>query len=219
MANSAGHVPIVISTAVLCLSLGAGIAVVTMFFMGFTLPADQMTPEEIQAGSRAAMGMGGPNSGGGGGKMQGKGGTGGPPPGSKGMGGIGAPGASTPRSGKKSGGFRPTSKSQLAMLIAKLDVLTDKPLRVDLTDDQRTKMRDQLKGLLGEDDLSEDDAKDRVDKLLEILHSQRSTLEAAGYRWPGSGSPTQGSTADNPFKEGADAEHLKNLDKRLEKSK
>jgi len=219
MANSTGQVPIVISTGVICLVLGAGITGVSMYFMGFRLPADQPTPEEIQAEAKAQMGKGSdPNTVMGKGNMGGK--KGGPPDGAKGMGGLGAPGANTRGgAGKKGGGFAPSSKAQLAMLVAKLDVLTAKPLTLDLTDDQRAKVREELKGLVGEDDLSDDDAKERLDKLLEILQPQRPTLEAAGFRWPGTGFPTQGNTADNPFKEGADAQHLKDLEKRLEKSK
>jgi hypothetical protein len=41
---------------------------------------------------------------------------------------------------------------------------------------------------------------------------QKAALEEAGFRWPGAGFPMQGNNADNPFKEGADADHLKNLE-------
>ena len=73
--------------------------------------------------------------------------------------------------------------------------------------------------LLMDAELTKKRRKERLDKLLEVLQPQKATLEEAGFRWPGSGMPTRGNTADNPFKEGADAVHLKNLDKRLEKSK
>jgi hypothetical protein len=219
MANSAGQVPAVISTGLICLVLGAGITGVSMYFVGFRLPDDQPTPEQIQAEAKAQMGKGAdPKSVISGGNMPSKGAKG-PPPGAEGKGGLGAPGANTRAGSKKAGGFGPSSKAQLAMLVAKLDVLTAKPLTLVFTDDQRSNVREQLKDLAGEDDLSDDDAKERLDKLLEILQPQKSTLEAAGFRWPGSGFPTQSSTPDNPFKEGADAQHLKDLEKRLEKSK
>jgi hypothetical protein len=189
-----------------------------MFLLGFELPRTEPTPEEVQAEAKAKMGSGAdPGSVISGGKMKGK--IGAPPAGAEKQGGLGAPGATTRAGAGKKGGFGPTSKALLAMLVAKLDVLTAKPLKVELTDDQRAKVREQLKGLVGEEDLSDDDAKDRLDKLLEILQPQKATLEEAGFRWPGSGFPMQGNTADNPFKEGADADHLKNLEKRLEKSK
>jgi hypothetical protein len=220
MANSGGQVPVVISTGLICLALGAGITVTAMFLLGFEQPRTEPTPEEIQAEAKAKMGSGADPMGViSGGKMQGKGMKGGPPPGAEGKGGLGAPGANTRAGAGKKGGFGLTPKAQLAMLVAKLDVLTARPLKVELSEDQRAKVRDQLKGLVGEDDLSEDDAKDRLDKLLEILQPQKATLEEAGFRWPGAGFPMQGNNADNPFKEGADADHLKNLEKRLEKSK
>jgi hypothetical protein len=219
MSDSSGQVPVIISTGLICLALGAGLTFVTMFFIGFKIPDEQPSPEEVQAEALAMMNKSGVDAKSviSGGKMSGKSG---PPAGAKGMGGLGAPGANT-RGGaaKKGGGFAPTSKAQLALLVAKLDALTAKPLSVDLNDDQRAKVREQLKGLVGEDDLSEDDAKERLDKLLETLQPHKTVLEQAGFLWPGSGPPTRGGNVDNPFKEGAGADHVKNLEKRLEKSK
>jgi hypothetical protein len=198
MANSSGQLPVVVSTGFLCLALGVGITVVTMVSLGFRQADRQQTPEEIMAEARSYMTKDAdPRAAIMRENMQGKkGGTGG-----------------------KKGGFGPTSKAYLTMLVAKLDVLTAKPLSVELTDDQRAKVREQLKGLAGEDDLSEDDAKERLDKLLRILQPQKATLEEAGFLWPGGGFQLPMNTADNPFKEGTHADHLKNLDKRLEPAK
>jgi hypothetical protein len=122
----------------------------------------------------------------------------------------------------KGGGFGPSPKTQLAQLVTKLDVLTAKPLSIELTNDQRTKVREQIKGLASAEELSDDEATKRLNALLELLKDQKATLEAAGYRWPGEGGGFGGFGAPqppNPFKEGKDAEHLKDLDERLGKSK
>jgi hypothetical protein len=73
--------------------------------------------------------------------------------------------------------------------------------------------------------LSEDDAKARLEAALKAVESDRETLEAAGYRWPGQQGgggggprPSADPTA-NPFKEGATAEHLKSLEDQLGKAK
>jgi hypothetical protein len=217
MSDSSGQVPVIVSTGLLCLALGAGLTFVTMYFIGFRIPDEQPSPEQIQAEALAMMNKGGvdPKAVISGGKMSSKGG---PPAGAKG-GGLGAPGATTRGGGAKKGGFAPTSKAQLALLVAKLDALTAKPLSVELNEDQRTAVREQLKGLVGEDDLSDDDAKDRLDKLLGTLQPHKAVLEQAGFLWPGSGPPARGGNVDSPFKEGAGADHVKNLEKRLEKSK
>ena len=113
-------------------------------------------------------------------------------------------------------------KSQLATLLAKLDLLTKKPLTVTLTDEERTKLAELIKGLGDQDALDDDDAKKRLDAVLEIVKDDKETLEAAGYRWPGQGGgrpPANAANAPNPFKEGENATHLKSLQESLEKPK
>lgn len=150
-------------------------------------------------------------------KMAGmKGGKGGmqgmPPGGPPGMGGKGFGGKGP---GGKGGGAL-SSKAQLATLVSKLDQLTGKPLTINLTAEQKAVVRDALKGLADPEELKDDDAKERLDKVLEVLKGQRPTLEAAGYRWPGGGGGGfGGGAAPNPFKEEANGNALKNLDKRL----
>src|SRR2546423_795411 len=96
-----------------------------------------------------------------------------------GMGGPGGP------AGGGGGGRGPTAKSQLASLVAKLDQLTRKPLTVSLNEEQRKKVREQLRGLDASEDLTEEDAKKRLEAILDIVQADRESLEAVGYRWPG----------------------------------
>jgi hypothetical protein len=189
-----------------------------MMIMGYEKKAGEPTPEEIQATALAMKGKGedpqavlrsGGMMGGQGGGM-GKGGMG---KGGMGKGGMGKGGM---------GGFGPTPKTQLAQLVTKLDVLTAKPLSIELTDDQRAKVREQIKGLASDEELSDDEAAKRMNAILDVLKDQKATLEAAGYRWPGEGGGFGGfgtPQPPNPFKEGKDAEHLKDLDARLAKKK
>ncbi len=131
------------------------------------------------------------------------------PPQRMGLGGRGGPGGG----GRGMfGGMRgPNSRNDLANLVAKLDLLTRKPLAVNLTDDQKQKVRDQLKGLDEQKELSEDEAKKRLEAILEIVKDQRDTLKNAGYRWPGVGGGRPPRDVPNPFQDGDSSEHLKSL--------
>jgi len=176
-------------------------------------------------------------------------GGGGPPPGMAGVGrGEGGPGMPVGMpaqgggggGGRGGGGGQPNFKAQLANLVGKLDVLTEKPLMVKLNDEQRKEINAQLKGLDG-DELSDDDARAKFEKLHELLKDQTSTLEAAGYRWPGegggggrgaggggrgAGGGGRGAGGSgrggpepqaNPFKTEPNEKHLKALTERLDK--
>ncbi len=130
------------------------------------------------------------------------------------------------------GGRGPNPKMQLSQLVAKLDVLTEKPLTVQLTPDQKKQVQEQLKGLADAKELSDDDAKAKLEKILGVVKDQKETLEAAGYRWPGAGGPGgppapggsggpggPGGRAEapaNPFTAEVNASHLKALSQRLE---
>jgi hypothetical protein len=124
------------------------------------------------------------------------------------------------------GGMRgPSPKAQLAQLVSKLDVLTAKPLSVQLTAAQSKQIQEQLKGLADAKELADDDAKVRLEKLLDVLKDQKETFEAAGYRWPGEGGRGGGPPGGmgggappaNPFTTDTNANHLKSLSERLEK--
>jgi hypothetical protein len=232
--GSSGQVPAVVAAGLICLAVGAGGAVLTMMIMGYEKKAGEPTPEQIQAQALEMKGKGedpqavlrsGGMMGGQGGMAGAKGGMAGAKGGMMGdMGGKGGMmGGKGGGMGKGGGGFGPTPKTQLAQLVAKLDVLTAKPLSIELTDDQRAKVREQIKGLASNEELSDDEATKRLNALLDVLKEQKVTLEAAGYRWPGEGGGGFGGFGTpqpaNPFKEGKDAEHLKDLDERLAKKK
>lgn len=185
-------------------SLGVGVALgIILMGMGFDLKK-----QEPQGGGEPPPGMGGPPGG-----MA--------PMGLAMMRGPGGPG----------GGGGPNYKIQLAVLINKLDVLTEKPLTVQLSDEQRKVVKEQLTGLADEEELSDDDAKAKFEKLQEVLKDQTPTLEAAGYRWPGAGGgrggggfgggrggPGGAETPKNPFKTEQNEKHLKDLTDRLGKT-
>jgi hypothetical protein len=166
-------------------SLGLGLAagIIIMGVVGYELQKPQGegngTPEGGGEGGGPPQGvMAG--MGGGMGGMGGMAGMGGGGPG----GGRGGPGGG--RGGP--GGFGgPNYKQQLANLVTKLDVLTEKPLTIQLSKEQRKEVKELLDGLDKQEELSDDDAEAKFKKLHEILEDQTSTLNAAGYNWPGEG--------------------------------
>jgi hypothetical protein len=191
-----------------CLAAGLGIGMVTLVALGYQNPqksnatAPTITDEpagDVQmtkrkGGGMMKMSMGGMKGGG----MKGAG-----------MGGM-----------MMGGGRGPNSKSQLAALVDKLDVLTNKPLAIELTPEKKAKVAELLQGLDQKEELSEEDAQKKLDELTDQLKEHKSTLEAAGYRWPGEGGGGRGGgNAPNPFKEEANSQHLKALQERLAKGK
>jgi hypothetical protein len=148
-------------------------------------------------------------------------------PGGGGRGGAGGGAPGGARGGGGGGGRgAPSPKAQLATLVSKLDVLTEKPLTVNLSAEQQKQVREQLTGLADADELSDDAAKEKLDKLLDVLKDQKDTFEAAGYRWPGAGNaggppggggPGGGQQPANPFKGEENSKHLKQLTGRLGK--
>jgi len=106
-------------------------------------------------------------------------------------------------------------KQMLATLIVKLDQLSQKPLKIDLNQDQKKKLLEQLKGLNGEKELSSDDAQKRVTSLLEIVKDHLETLKASGFGPPDQ--PAQDS--ENPLMEENTQKHLQSLEKSLAKGK
>jgi len=210
MAGSGRQIPAIISTGLICLALGGAGAVVVMTYMGYERRNDERV-EDIMAEAMAKKGSSDPKS------MYS--GGGGPPGGKTGPGG-GKMAGGAKGGGGRTGGFGPSPKSQLAQLVSKLDVLTSKPLSIQLSDDQRTKVREQLKGLASEEELADEEALKRLNALIVVLQEHKATLVEAGFFWPGEGGFAFGAgAAANPFKDGRDAEHLKSLDQRLGKDK
>lgn len=125
-----------------------------------------------------------------------------------------------PPAGGPSGTAGPNPKTQLATLVTKLDQVVDRPLKLELDDKARDAIRTQLDGLEELRELSRDEAKARLQAILEVLKPQRSTLEAAGYRWPAE-RPAGGmmmmgpSDPPNPFQESGGSAALRSLEERL----
>lgn len=192
MSIASAKLPAVVVTGVLCLVVGVGGGLVLASFVDLGLKPEAVAaaPADVKDASPKAIMPGG--------------GMGGMPGGGKGG---GAPGG-----GKGGGGAKgPSTKVQLAQLVGKLETLSKKPLAVELTADQKKEVKSLLADLDAKDALSDEDAKAKLDALLKLLESQRATLEAAGYRWPGSAFAPPVETPPNPFKEGDSAAKLNSL--------
>lgn len=192
------EVPVAVVSGVICLGLGiAGGYVVAGLLQE---PPKKNSNEDPAALAAAAAGV-----------------KAGPPAGPGGSKGGGPPGGGPPGGGK--GGFgAPSPKMQLTQLVAKLDVLTARPLTVQLTPEEKKQAAKILAGLEDKDNLTDAEAQQMLDALLKLVEGQKDVLAAAGYRWPGApltgGPPGQ---PPNPFKTGDAAEHLKSLQTTLGK--
>jgi hypothetical protein len=191
-------VPVAIACSLIAFALGALAGVSAMSGFGYKwgrqVEGTEGTPPLMPAGAGGPAGGGGRGPGGGGGRGPGGGGG---------------------------GGRTAMSKAQLTTLVGKLDQLTQRPIFIELNSDQKKKIREQLQGLSEKDLVSDEDAKTRLDALLELLKDKKETLEEAGYRWPGAGGGGGfggggfggggGQQPANPFKEGDGNKHLKSL--------
>jgi len=131
-----------------------------------------------------------------------------------------------PNMGRGGNANASASKTQLASLVAKLDLLTHKQLSIKLTEEQQKKLQKELKGLGEKDDLSNDECGERAKAIMEVLtDDNKETLKEAGLRQPGGGGARQGGigqlppTLPNPFKTEENAKHLKSLQQEVDKSK
>ena len=177
---------------------GLGIGVIGMARYGYQMPKQDEDPAGEAANAKDAPKAIPPKMGPGGGK------------------GMMMPGMGKGGGGKGKGGGPPSDKVQLAALVVKLQQLTEKPLTLKLTDEQRATIREQLKDLAEPEELSNEDAKKRLDAILAAMKDDRPTLEAAGYQWPGA-PPQLAATGQNPFKEGPARDRLQSLQERLAK--
>ncbi len=204
MSMASKKVPAVIVSGVVCLCLGAAITFLVMESIGRTNKEAAANPAAGDNSAKNAV----PNAasaakGMGGGKGGGKGG--------------GAPG----------GGKGPNSKVQLVQLVTRLDVLTAKPQKLELTTEQKKQVKELLADLDSKDELTEDEAKAKLEALMKLVEGQKDTLEVVGYRWPnqngaggggpGGGPGGGGTPPPNPFTSGQNAEHLKSLQTTLSK--
>lgn len=187
MQAAQAKVSAVLATGVVCFALGVGAGILGMAFFGepgYPRATAQAVPADMPGG-----GMG------------------------KAGGGPGAPGG--PGGAGKAGGFRgPSPKNQLVSLVDKLDLLTQKPLSISLSADQKKQVAERLKGLEALETLADEDAKTRLDALLETLKDHKETLEAAGYRWPGQPF-SRPANVPNPFKDEKNGKALSALQQRV----
>jgi len=89
-------------------------------------------------------------------------------------------------------------KGQLATLVDKLNLLTDKPLTLQLSDEQKKRLREQVQGLQDIQELSDAEAQKRIEAVQDAIKDQRELLEAVGYRWSASGEGPQGPMGAGP---------------------
>jgi hypothetical protein len=195
--------PAIVLSVLASLAAGAALGVLITAFFGYhwyPKPGDTRNSQSpLGGGGGAPMGMA-PKAPGGGGGAAGGGGPGG------------------------GGGARgPSTKVQLTGLVTKLEVLTRAPLKIEFTEERRAKVAEQLKGLGAIDVLTDEEAKKRLDALVEILKDDHATLEAAGYRVPGAaagggrGGPG-GPPPPNPFFSPEPKKALEDLEKRVTKA-
>ncbi len=216
------------------IAIGGGVLTVLALVLHFVLPAGFKVPAGVLgtiAGFVTGIALGvigmagfgyhldptalasGPNTGGA------------PPPGMgegkgfgapKGMpGGFGGPPGFGGGEGKGKG-KGPSPKAQLATLVTKLQQLTGKPLALSLSAAQRLAISEQIKGLDTADELDDEDAKTRLEAILDAVKDERPTLEAVGYRFPNAGGSFQipGPVA-NPFREAENQKRLAALQANL----
>jgi hypothetical protein len=99
------------------------------------------------------------------------------------------------------GGAAPRSRRDLTTLVGKLDLLT-RGVAIELTDEQASQIAEAISDLGSEDEMTEDQAKERLDGLKEILTAEnRSALDSIelprrgggrGAGGPGGGGPGGG---------------------------
>jgi hypothetical protein len=107
----------------------------------------------------------------------------------------------------------PSWKDRLVSLVTKLDLLTSKTPVLNLTDDQKVKIREKLKAL-DKEEISNEEAEKMLEDILEIVEGDRKYLEMAGFQYPGAGGAIS-RPHPNPFKTSINAQHLKALQEHL----
>jgi hypothetical protein len=106
---------------------------------------------------------------------------------------------------------RGPSRDLLVSLVAKLNRVTAEPARLTLTKEQRQQVLTQLQGLSVKHVLTEEEAKKRLDSLLDILKDHKETLVSVDFPWPGS------QRSANPFLQEDNRAQLNALQAALEK--
>jgi hypothetical protein len=180
---------------------GVGVGVLAMAAFGYEL-------NDPREKSMKAEQSSGPPQGGMGGGQKGKGGKGGP---KGGMGGMPPPPQGFPFA-------PPTPDRQLAGVILRLDVLTEKTPAIQLSDEQKEKLAEELKELDSDKaaKLDTKEAKKRLEAIMKVLtKDQKEALQRLGASWPGQTSGAAGKETPPPFSEESNKKALKNLVERL----
>jgi len=142
--------------------------------------------------------------------------------------GGGAPGGLAPKMFNQAGSEKskmskgledPRPAVMIVTLIAKLDAITPEPGKLQLSDEQRAKIAEQLPPLAEPEYLGDAVARKHLDAILLVLETERPLLEAAGVKWPGGTYNPNVAPPKNPFKAGEPAQHLQSLQDRLQKTK
>lgn len=213
MRRGSAKVPVTLACTLIAFAVGLAAGAIGMTSFGYHYEPPKIPAKDKEgAGSAPGGQAAGPGGGGPGGQAAGPGGGG---PGSSGAGRSGPGGGGPGGPGGPGGAPRgPNVKNQLAALVVKLDQLTGKPLSVELTSEEKKKIQELLVGLEHPNVLSDEDAKQKLDALLEIMKDRKEVFEAAGYRWPGSNAgrgPGGGGNMPNPFAQKDNDKALKSL--------
>jgi hypothetical protein len=194
MAVGQAKVPLAVVCGILGLAIGGAAGVLGMKAFGYHW-SPEPKGEDGPGGGRPPGMPGGPEMGG--------------RPGSGFPGGQGIP-------GMPPGFGQSAAKDQLVKLIVTLDRLTGKPVTLALTDDQKAKLLGQLKGLPAKGELSEEDARKKLEVLLKDLKDHLATLKDAGFSLEQAPRPPV--PIPNPFAEEENKKHLEALEKKLAKA-
>jgi hypothetical protein len=140
-----------------------------------------------------------------------------PGPGAPGF--VKGPGGPMPKNAIGGPPPAPSPKAQLVALVTALDTVADRPVTITLTPEQKSTIVEKLKGLDQPAELTDDDAKARLDAIVKAVEREQKTLETVGFRTtpPAKGGFGPPKESPNPFKEGPTAERLKSLLERLDK--
>jgi len=109
----------------------------------------------------------------------------------------------------------PSNRDQLTTMITRLDQYTTKPLFVELSAEQKKELQKQLEGLEELEVVSDEDAKAKVESLLDILKDKKDFLDVTGLsrgrRARVGGGGTAAVPPPNPFAQGGPGKSLKSL--------
>ena len=180
------------ATTLGCLAVGFGAGIVTLAALGYNWNVKERPEQPPPAAPPGGMPAGMAPMGGG----------------------MGGKGDGANKGGGKKGGGGPSSKIQLVSLVTRLNQLTGPPLKIELNDERKSEVAEQLKDLHSLEELSDDVATQRLNALLDIFKDDRPTLEKAGFSMGGSG---LGALAKekNPFNTDAVKDVLKSMQERV----